>query len=238
MVSHSNRHYLHYCVYEDLTSVQDWFNANKLTLNLKKTAYLLFEKEFSKNTDLDLSLNGVTIPRLRHTKFLGLWVDDELTWKEHAERLLMRLNSRLGLLLCGKNMLSQHAKKLLYFGQMHSLIVYGLSIWGTLVSQSYLNEIQQIQDKCLRAIAPKLSASECRKKHCILKIRDQVDLEQAKLGYKACKALLPTKFSNNILTDSAEISLLQGLSVLFACVGSSDPVRVLHLYTMNTLDIL
>ena len=30
---------------------------------------------------------------------------------------------------------------------------------------------------------------------------------------------------------------LQGLSVLFACVGSGDPVRVLRLYTMNTLDI-
>ena len=31
---------------------------------------------------------------------------------------------------------------------------------------------------------------------------------------------------------------VQGLSIPFACVGSSDPVRVLHLYTMNTLDIL
>ena len=62
MVSHSNRHYLCYCVYKDLTCVQDWFNANKLTLNLKKTAYLLFEKEFSKDKDLDLTLNGVTIP--------------------------------------------------------------------------------------------------------------------------------------------------------------------------------
>ena len=32
--------------------------------------------------------------------------------------------------------------------------------------------------------------------------------------------------------------ILQGLSVPFACVGSGDPVRVLHLYTMNTLDVL
>ena len=32
-------------------------------------------------------------------------------------------------------------------------------------------------------------------------------------------------------------TILQGLSVPFACIGSSDPVRVLHLYTMNTLDI-
>ena len=31
---------------------------------------------------------------------------------------------------------------------------------------------------------------------------------------------------------------MQGLSVPFACIGSSDPVRVLHLYTMNTLDTL
>ena len=31
---------------------------------------------------------------------------------------------------------------------------------------------------------------------------------------------------------------MQGLSVPFACVGSGDPVTVLHLYTMNTLDTL
>ena len=31
---------------------------------------------------------------------------------------------------------------------------------------------------------------------------------------------------------------MQGLSVPFACIGSGDPVRVLRLYTMNTLDIL
>ena len=30
---------------------------------------------------------------------------------------------------------------------------------------------------------------------------------------------------------------MQGLSVPFAYVGSGDPVRVLRLYTMNTLDI-
>ena len=31
---------------------------------------------------------------------------------------------------------------------------------------------------------------------------------------------------------------MQGLSIPFACVGSGDPVRVLHLYTTNTLDVL
>ena len=31
--------------------------------------------------------------------------------------------------------------------------------------------------------------------------------------------------------------IMQGLSVLFACIGSGDPVRILHLYTINTLDV-
>ena len=34
------------------------------------------------------------------------------------------------------------------------------------------------------------------------------------------------------------VQWVQGLFVTFACVGSGDPVRVLHLYTMNTLDTL
>ena len=35
-----------------------------------------------------------------------------------------------------------------------------------------------------------------------------------------------------------EFMKVQGLSVPFACVGSGDPVRVLRLYTTNTLDVL
>ena len=43
----------------------------------------------------------------------------------------------------------------------------------------------------------------------------------------------------NIHDGIKEIHMwVQGLSVPFACVGSGDPVRVLRLYTMNTLDTL
>ena len=45
--------------------------------------------------------------------------------------------------------------------------------------------------------------------HHILKVKDQIVLEQVKLGYKACKNLLPTKFANNILTDSTNASFLK-----------------------------
>ena len=132
---------------EDLLSIQDWFNANKLMLNLSKMVYLFFEHKIRINIDLDLTLNGVTIPRMKHMKFLGVWVDDQLNWKHHMHILITRLNSQMGLLKRGKNLLSSHAKKVLYFGQIHSLITYGMSIWGTLASKSILKHIQIVQKK-------------------------------------------------------------------------------------------
>ena len=118
--SHANKHYLRFCVMEDLSSIQDWFYANKLTLNLSKTVYLFFEHKCHTNIDLDLTLNGVTILRKRHTKFLGVWVDDQLNWKHHIQNLTTWLSSQMGLIKRGKNLLSMHAKQVLYFGQVHS----------------------------------------------------------------------------------------------------------------------
>ena len=57
------------------------------------------------------------------------------------------------------------------------------------------------------------------------------------IGY-ASKSL-PKACANYGITELEMTGLMvQGLSVPFACVGSGDPVRVLHLYTMNTLDTL
>ena len=79
--SHVNKHYVRFYVMEDLMSIQDWFYANKLTLNLSKTVYLFFKHKSHTSVDLDLVLNGITISRKRHTKFLGVWLNDQLNWK-------------------------------------------------------------------------------------------------------------------------------------------------------------
>ena len=42
LFGHKNKYYMRYCIESDLETLQDWFNANKLTLNLKKTVYMLF----------------------------------------------------------------------------------------------------------------------------------------------------------------------------------------------------
>ena len=113
----------------------------------------------------------------------------------------------MGLIKRGKNLLSSHAKKVLYFGQVHSLITYGMSIWGTLVSKSNLKRIQTIQNNCLRCIEPKMCLTDIHKKHKILRVKDSIKLEQYKLGHKACNNLLPQRLLTCLFTDSNDRTL-------------------------------
>ena len=77
LASHTNLKYLQFCVETELLTVQDWFRANKLTLNVDKTIMMLFGK-CKTNCEIKITINGVTVPQVQSTKFLGVWLDDQL----------------------------------------------------------------------------------------------------------------------------------------------------------------
>ena len=111
IIGHKNQTYLKYCIESDLEIAQDWFSVNKLTLNLTKTNYMTFEAKTCKASDLDLTLNGIMLPKTQCTKFLDTWLDNQLVWTEHVKKLKIKLNNRLGLLKRSKRFLSTHAMK-------------------------------------------------------------------------------------------------------------------------------
>ena len=128
--THKNMRYLRYCIETELLRVQDWFSANKLTLNVTKSVYLLFNAHGQKNIKFKLLLNGVEIPSVLYAKLLGTWIDDKLTWETHANKLLAKLKCGIGMLQRSKHLLTSKARHCLYFGQIHSNLCYCLSIWG------------------------------------------------------------------------------------------------------------
>ena len=74
---------------QGLTQINDWFLANKLFLNVGKTKYMLFHKlTDQKNVPLklpSLQLNVNIIERENYLKFLGVILDQHLTWKKHIQ---------------------------------------------------------------------------------------------------------------------------------------------------------
>ena len=85
--SQKNIHQLFTKINEELEKIGDWFKANKLSLNNKKTKYTLFHKNSIKD-DLpvklpDLEIANNEIERKKAIKFLGVILDENVNWQEH-----------------------------------------------------------------------------------------------------------------------------------------------------------
>ena len=85
--SHMNIKTLFETVNKELNNVNEWFKANKLSLNTKKTEYTFFHK-LSKKDNIPLLLQklkiiDILIRRSNQIKFLGIVVDENITWNDH-----------------------------------------------------------------------------------------------------------------------------------------------------------
>ena len=69
----------------EISKVSNWLIANKLSVNIKKTNYRIFKSRQKKlnNPNLRISIHGELIEQKRSVKFLGVFVDKNLDWKEH-----------------------------------------------------------------------------------------------------------------------------------------------------------
>ena len=168
---------------------------------MDKSAYLLYHNHKQNIPSFKIKLNGIEISQVKKTKLLGVWLDDQLKGDTHTNKLLNKLKCGIGMLKCSKNLLSSKAKRLLYFGQIHSNLCYLLCIWGSMLQGSMLKKIANAQKKAVKLIDPKLDIDELFRKHKILKFIDMVKVEQCKLGYKLCHDLLPKVLANNMVRD-------------------------------------
>ena len=91
LFKHKNIRYLQFCIESELKRIQDWFYANKLTLNVSKCSYLLFNANTKQCSTSNITLNDIDIPQVRFAKLLGTWIDDKLSWDTHVKKLVVKL---------------------------------------------------------------------------------------------------------------------------------------------------
>ena len=207
-ITHKNLDYIRFCIETDLSIFQDWFIANKLTLNVGKSVCILFSRTCH-DFNLNLWLGNEIIPQAKCTKFLGMWIDQSLSWSDHIVKTILKLKSRTNLLYVGKKFLTQHALQVLYFAQIHSVMTYGIVMWGSQASQTDQNKLQRIQNRCICIIdkrhSPTLEKSFQNQR--VLRIDQIIDVELAKLWHKLQLNLLPRKLAETMSMDQHAQSL-------------------------------
>jgi hypothetical protein len=145
-------------VNETLMAVTTWFNNNHLSLNLYKTAYLQFRKKKKKKLDFNISSSKVQISQETNIKFLGLIVDETLSWKSHITHLSKRLGSACNALRAITPDLSTDILKMVYYAYVHSLLSYGIILGG---NSSHSTEIFRIQKRVICIITKSSNKASC-----------------------------------------------------------------------------
>ena len=100
-------------------------------------------------------------------RFLGLTLDDTLSWKKHIEQLNSKLCSACYALWNIRSEVSLHTLKIIYFASIHSLLSYGIIFWG---NSSYAKRAFIIQKKSIRIITNSKRTDSCRQLFKNLKI--------------------------------------------------------------------
>jgi hypothetical protein len=93
LVTSSNKTDFNKVINEAVRDVNRWFRDNLLSLNLRKTQYLNFRTKNNYNSTIEIIYEHKQIPNSSTTKFLGLNLDDTLTWKNHIELVTSKLCS-------------------------------------------------------------------------------------------------------------------------------------------------
>ena len=146
--SHHDIKTLFSTVNEELEKLGDWFTANRLSLNIKKTKYTFVHKNSVKNNiplkPPDLHISNKIIEKKSSIKFLGVTLDEHIAWNDHIHAIEKKLAKNIGLLYGARQFLDKESLKAIYFSYIHS---YLNTVWAS----TYFTKLKTIQDQLKHA---------------------------------------------------------------------------------------
>ena len=191
---HRHRGFLSYCLTHDMELLNDWFKAYQLSLNMAKTVAMSF---WDDKKNVQIILEGRTIPLVETTKFLGITLDDNLSWNPHTNNLHTKLQANKHLLSMASKMLTTPNLKLIYYAHIYSHLVYGLGIWGTKVSNRQIKKLFAIQKAHVRIICKKKKNEPnipLLQKQQLVEISDLIKIETTKIGHRISTKQYPAHY--------------------------------------------
>ena len=140
----------------ELHKLYIWLTSNKLTLNIKKSNFVIFrpyQKRLSFQPKISIVDNeknmSVPLDCKDYVKYLGILIDSNLSWKIHIENITLKISKTVGLIAKLRHFLPLHILLHIYQSLISPYITYGLSVWGQ-ASKCHLDKILILQKRALR----------------------------------------------------------------------------------------
>lgn len=200
--THSNINTIFNTVNQELEELSDWFKANKLSVNIDKSSYILFTK--SSNSDrLPLKLPDVFVDETRlnraySIKFLGVLLDEHISWKDHINILKNKISKNIGIMHKTRYILNNACLKKFYFAYVHSYINYCNIAWAS-TYKSKLDLVYKKQKQACRILTNAnryASSKQLMRAQRVLNIYEQNIYCTLQFMFKLKHDLVPEVFHN------------------------------------------
>jgi len=103
---------------------------NKLPLNYSKTSYMFIGPRGKRLHDFTVKINDNTISQTSSTKYLGVYIDDKLTWSNDIANLEKTISRSVEIFYRLRRYLNERALKSLYFSIVYSHLQDAIGAWG------------------------------------------------------------------------------------------------------------
>ena len=144
---------------QELEEIVSWLNANRLSLNIRKTKSILFNPTKDKKTiNISLKILDEKIEQVEVIKFLGVILDENLTWKKHIQYINRKIAKNIGIISKARTILNKKTLLTLYYTFIYPYLNYCITSWGS-ANKTILDPLIKLQKKAVRLIsnAPKLT---------------------------------------------------------------------------------
>ena len=188
---------------EEIKLVLKYCAINKLSVNFKKTNYMLVT---SSKKQVHLNINN--IERKSYIKYLGIYLDEHLQWEPQIQHVNNKLAKNVGIINKLRHYLDFHMLKQLYYTLIYPYLNYGLASWGA-AYKTRLNKICTKQNKCIRSMFFAHDREHVNPYYNLLEILKFENIYRLKVSlfthkFKNDKSNTPAVLLN-ILTPSSEI---------------------------------
>ena len=189
---------------KELSKIYDWLAVNKLSLNARKTKFMIFHTQGTRlNFIPKIHINGTIIERVVDFNFLGLTINENLSWKPHVNKISNKLSKYSGILCRLKHFLPIHILRMIYCSIIQSNLTYSLLAWGF-----DCNRLIKLQKKILRIISSSKYNAHTEpifKNLRLLKLEDLMKLNTLKFYFKLKHHKVPFYFESYKVLSQEDI---------------------------------
>ena len=136
---------------DEIPNIISWLNANKLSLNLEKTNFILFSPKNAPKLNTDLLINHTKITEVNQTNFLGVIIDNNLNWSAHIRYIQNKIAKGIGIITKARKVFDYETLLSLYNSLIYPYITYCIHAWGN-AFPAHIKPIVLLQKKAVRII--------------------------------------------------------------------------------------